>query len=83
MSSRFVSSCSTRFCRIEPYPIQIDPTYVPAEVETKQVYGVHLRQRRNNAKIDAKLFENVVTQNKEVCQSSAAIWPNLNLLLAP
>jgi phosphoribosylaminoimidazolecarboxamide formyltransferase/IMP cyclohydrolase len=46
--------------------LQIDPMYCPPEVETKQVYGVHLQQRRNNAKIDAKLFENVVTQNKDI-----------------
>ena len=44
---------------------QIDPTYIPEDVETKQVYGVHLRQNRNNCKIDKKLFENIVTQNKE------------------
>jgi len=30
------------------------------------VYGVHLRQRRNDARIDANLFDNIVTQNKEV-----------------
>ncbi|KDR67712.1 hypothetical protein GALMADRAFT_257997 [Galerina marginata CBS 339.88] len=46
--------------------LEIDPSYVPPEVETKQVYGVHLRQNRNDSKIDAKLFENIVTKNKEV-----------------
>lgn len=31
------------------------------------MYGIHLQQKRNDAKIDAKLFENIVTKNKEVC----------------
>jgi|SRR5712671_5818769 len=48
---------------------QIDPNYVPGEVETRQVYGVSLQQRRNDAKIDAKSFENIVTKNKDVCLS--------------
>jgi AICAR transformylase/IMP cyclohydrolase PurH len=44
----------------------MDPSYVPPEVETRQVYGVSLQQRRNDVKIDAKLFENIVTKNKDV-----------------
>jgi phosphoribosylaminoimidazolecarboxamide formyltransferase/IMP cyclohydrolase len=44
----------------------MDPTYVPEEIETRQVYGVHLQQKRNAGQIDAALFENVVTANKEV-----------------
>lgn len=46
--------------------LQIDPSYKPAEIETRQVYGIHLQQRRNDAKIDASLFSNIVTKNKEV-----------------
>ena len=45
---------------------QIDPNYVPGGVETRQVYGVSLQQKRNDAKIEAKLFENVVSQDKNV-----------------
>jgi phosphoribosylaminoimidazolecarboxamide formyltransferase/IMP cyclohydrolase len=45
---------------------QMDPNYVPPEIETRQVYGISLQQRRNDCKIDASLFENVVTKNKEV-----------------
>lgn len=45
---------------------QIDPTYTPPAVETKQVYGVSLQQNRNNAKINAELFANIVSKNKEV-----------------
>ncbi|KAF8903424.1 cytidine deaminase-like protein [Gymnopilus junonius] len=46
--------------------LEIDPTYVPPAIETKQVYGVHLQQNRNDAKIDGNLFTNVVTKNKEL-----------------
>uniref|UniRef100_A0A8H7XS81 MGS-like domain-containing protein n=1 Tax=Psilocybe cubensis TaxID=181762 RepID=A0A8H7XS81_PSICU len=53
--------------------LEIDPTYVPSEIETKQVFGVHLQQKRNDSKIDSKLFENIVTQNKEVGVPSGAI----------
>ncbi|KAF8655040.1 hypothetical protein AX16_003276 [Volvariella volvacea WC 439] len=50
--------------------LQIDPTYEPPEVETKQVYGISLQQKRNNAKIDAQLFQNIVTKNKELPSSA-------------
>ncbi|KAF8621881.1 hypothetical protein AX15_007437 [Amanita polypyramis BW_CC] len=52
---------SGKYCVLE-----IDPSYVPPEVETKQVYGVYLRQKRNDAKIDPKLFENIVSKNREL-----------------
>lgn len=45
---------------------KMDPTYVPQSIETRQVYGVSLRQNRNDAKIDAKLFDNIVTTEKSV-----------------
>ena len=44
----------------------MDPSYMPAEIETRQVYGIHMQQKRNDAKIDARLFENIVTKNIEV-----------------
>lgn len=43
----------------------MDPTYTPPELETRQVYGINLQQRRNDARIDATLFSNIVTENKE------------------
>lgn len=46
--------------------LQIDPSYKPQEIETRQVFGIYMQQRRNDAKIDAKLFNNIVTKNKEV-----------------
>jgi phosphoribosylaminoimidazolecarboxamide formyltransferase/IMP cyclohydrolase len=44
----------------------MDPNYVPPEIETRQVYGISMQQRRNDAVIDASLFKNVVTKNKDV-----------------
>ena len=41
--------------------IQIDPSYVPAPIEHKQVFGVTFEQGRNNLKIDKDLLSNVVT----------------------
>ena len=46
--------------------IQIDPAYVPAPVETKQVYGISFEQGRNELHIDDALFENIVTEIKEL-----------------
>ena len=46
--------------------IQIDPEYVPAPIETKDVYGVTFEQGRNELKIDEELFSNIVTDAKEL-----------------
>ena len=45
----------------------MDSEYVPPEIETRQVYGVSLQQRRNDAVINGGLFGNVVSLKKEVC----------------
>ncbi|KAJ3018043.1 bifunctional phosphoribosylaminoimidazolecarboxamide formyltransferase/IMP cyclohydrolase [Thoreauomyces humboldtii] len=42
--------------------LQIDPAYEPAESETRQVYGLHLQQKRNNLLITKDVFKNVVTK---------------------
>lgn len=46
--------------------VQIDPDYVPAPVEHKQVYGVTFEQGRNNFEINEALLSNIVTQNKQL-----------------
>ena len=46
--------------------VEIDPDYVPAPQECKDVFGVTFEQGHNNFKIDASLFENIVTENKEL-----------------
>ena len=53
------------------YPIiQIDPDYVPAEMEHKQVFGVTFEQGRNNAHIDESCLTNLVTKNKEMTEDA-------------
>ena len=46
--------------------VKIDPDYVPAPIETKQVYGITFEQGRNNFEINNALLENIVTDNKEM-----------------
>ena len=46
--------------------VKIDPNFVPAEKETKQVFGITFEQGRNNFVIDEALLSNVVTDNKEL-----------------
>ena len=50
--------------------IQIDPDYVPAPLEQKDVYGVTFEQGRNELNIDEHFFDNVVTANKEIPESA-------------
>lgn len=50
--------------------IQIDPDYVPEEIERKQVFGVVFEQGRNNLKIDRELLSNVVSENRELPDSA-------------
>ena len=46
--------------------VKIDPDYVPAAQEKKQVYGITFEQGRNNFVIDEALLSNLVTENKEL-----------------
>ena len=46
--------------------IQIDPDYVPAPLERKQVYGITFEQGRNELDINDEFLSNVVTANKEI-----------------
>lgn len=50
--------------------VKIDPDYVPAEAEHKQVYGITFEQGRNNFKINAELLSNVVTAKKDIPESA-------------
>ena len=51
--------------------IQIDPDYVPEELERKQVFGVVFEQGHNNLKINKELLKNIVTENKEMTEEAA------------
>ena len=46
--------------------VQIDPDYVPAPQEYKDVFGITFQQGRNNFKIDEELLGNIVTENKNL-----------------
>ena len=50
--------------------VAIDPDFVPAEQECKQIYGVTFRQGRNNFKINNELLSNIVTENKDLPESA-------------
>ena len=50
--------------------VAIDPDFVPAQQETKQVFGITFQQGRNNFKIDESLLQNVVTENKNIPESA-------------
>ncbi len=44
--------------------VSIDSNYVPVSLEHKQVYGITVEQGRNSLKIDSRMLENMVTENK-------------------
>ena len=48
--------------------VQIDPAYVPAELEHKMCYGITFEQGRNALAIDEKMLENVVTKNNALTE---------------
>ncbi len=45
--------------------VKIDPSYTPAPIEHKDVFGVTFEQGRNELKIDGSLFANIPTANKD------------------
>ncbi|HIX09424.1 MAG TPA: phosphoribosylaminoimidazolecarboxamide formyltransferase [Firmicutes bacterium] len=51
--------------------VKIDPAYVPAEIERKQVFGITFEQGRNNYKIDRATLGNLVTKNKQLPEDKA------------
>lgn len=49
--------------------VKIDPDYVPAPIEHKDVFGITFEQGRNELKIDEEmLIQNIVTKNKELTE---------------
>ena len=50
--------------------IKIDESYVPEEIEIKQVYGISFEQGRNNVKIDNSMLTEIVTANKELSEEA-------------
>ncbi|KAJ1372640.1 hypothetical protein KIN20_034842 [Parelaphostrongylus tenuis] len=50
--------------------LKVNPSYVPTETEERTVFGLRLRQKRNNAKIDANTFSNVVGKHNNLKKQS-------------
>ncbi len=50
--------------------VEIDPDFVPAEQETKEVFGITFEQGRNNFKINKELLQNIVTENRDLPESA-------------
>ena len=50
--------------------IEIDPNYVPAPIERKEVFGITFEQGGNELVIDEHFFDNIVTENKEIPESA-------------
>ena len=50
--------------------VQIDPDYIPAPQEYKDVFGITFQQGRNNFKIDEELLANIVTENHDLPQQA-------------
>ncbi|KAF8375654.1 atic-1 [Pristionchus pacificus] len=48
---------------------KIDPQYLPSETEERTIFGLKLRQKRNNTTINGETFANVVSENKELPKS--------------
>ena len=51
--------------------VKIDPDYIPAQQEKKQVFGITFEQGRNNFKINSELLKNIVTKNSNLPDSAA------------
>lgn len=50
--------------------IKIDPSYMPSTTEFKQVFGITFEQRRNDYKITKDIFNNIVSENKNLPESA-------------
>ncbi len=50
--------------------VKIDPAYVPAALEQKDVFGVTFEQGHNDLKIDRAMLENIVTKNHDLPESA-------------
>ena len=46
--------------------VKIDPSYTPAPVERRSIFGIVFEQGYNDLGIDEKMLENIVTANKEL-----------------
>lgn len=61
--------------------IQIDPDYEAAPLETKDVFGITFEQGHNTVKTTKELFDNVVTDKKEISQDALHDMILANIIL--
>ena len=50
--------------------IEMDPDFVPPQIEHKEVFGITFEQGRNELNIDKEFFNNIVTENKDLPDSA-------------
>lgn len=50
--------------------IEIDPTYQPEDLETRDVFGILLEQKRNDFVVGFELLDNIVTRNQDIPESA-------------
>ena len=50
--------------------MRMDPDYEPAEMESRDIYGITVEQKRNDAVISRDTFSNIVTENKTMTDSA-------------
>ena len=50
--------------------IKMNPDYKPAELETKQVFGVNFEQKRNDVKITEECLTDIPTRNKNFTEQA-------------
>lgn len=48
--------------------LQIDPNFTPEQTESRQVYGITLQQKRNDAIVKGSSFKEIVSANKELTE---------------
>ncbi|ABN68479.1 Bifunctional purine biosynthesis protein ADE17 Includes: Phosphoribosylaminoimidazolecarboxamide formyltransferase (AICAR transformylase) IMP cyclohydrolase (Inosinicase) (IMP synthetase) (ATIC) [Scheffersomyces stipitis CBS 6054] len=51
--------------------LQIDPNYTPDNTESRQVYGITLQQKRNDAIIKGSSFKEIVSKNKDLTEQGS------------
>lgn len=51
--------------------LEIDPDFEPVAIEKRDVFGITMEQERNDARIDAGILENVVTEKRDIPPDAA------------
>ena len=50
--------------------VEIDPSYTPAPIERRSIFGITFEQGYNDLDINEEMLQNVVTENKELSQQA-------------